>query len=66
VLAEEPVCRKCLEQGRTRESKVVDHIKPLSEGGSDERTNKQGLCQPCHDAKSAAERAAAQRDRALL
>lgn len=34
---------------------------PLSEGGSDERSNKQGLCDPCHDAKSAAERAAARR-----
>lgn len=35
----------------------VDHIIPLSEGGSDEDSNKQSLCIPCHRAKSAAERA---------
>jgi 5-methylcytosine-specific restriction protein A len=63
VLAEEPLCRACLELGRTSASTRVDHIKPLSEGGSDERFNKQGLCIPCHDAKSAAERVSNQRGR---
>ncbi|AOH85736.1 hypothetical protein AWL63_19090 [Sphingomonas panacis] len=63
VLAEEPLCRACLELGRTTASTRVDHIKPLSEGGTDDRSNKQGLCIPCHDAKSAAERTAARRDR---
>ena len=61
VLAEEPFCRLCLEAGKHVASDVVDHIIPLSEGGSDERPNKQGLCDPCHDAKSKAERAAARR-----
>ncbi|NHZ93534.1 hypothetical protein F2P45_31710 [Massilia sp. CCM 8733] len=37
---------------------LVDHIKPLCEGGSDDDTNKQLLCAPCHDAKSAQEAAA--------
>lgn len=64
VLAEEPLCRVCLAAGKTSPSEMVDHIKPLSEGGSDERANKQGLCHPCHDAKSAAERAAGARARA--
>jgi len=59
VLIEEPLCRICIAQGRPTASVVVDHIRPLSEGGTDERSNKQGLCDPCHDAKSAAERAAA-------
>jgi 5-methylcytosine-specific restriction protein A len=57
VIAEEPLCRTCLDQGRTSPTEFVDHIKPLAWGGSDERSNKQGLCKPCHDAKSAAERA---------
>lgn len=59
VLSEEPLCRKCLEAGKTVASEEVDHIVPLSEGGTDDRANKQGLCEPCHAAKSAAERAAA-------
>jgi 5-methylcytosine-specific restriction protein A len=57
VLDEEPFCRRCLKAGKHVASDVVDHIRPLSRGGSDERSNKQGLCRPCHDAKSAAERA---------
>jgi 5-methylcytosine-specific restriction protein A len=61
VLAEEPLCRRCLAAGRTEPSTQVDHIKRLADGGSDERSNKQGLCTPCHDAKSKREQA---RDRA--
>ncbi len=57
VLDEEPFCRSCLEQGKHVASDKVDHIQPLAWGGSDERSNKQGLCDPCHDAKSKAERA---------
>lgn len=57
VMAQEPLCRLCLAQGRTRASEIVDHIKPLAWGGPDERSNKQALCRPCHDEKSSAERA---------
>jgi 5-methylcytosine-specific restriction protein A len=63
VLAEEPLCRSCREAGLVAVSTIVDHIKPLSEGGSDDRSNKQGLCEPCHLAKSKAERARAARRR---
>ena len=56
VVADEPLCRHCLAQGRTRATEIVDHIKPLAWGGSDERSNKQGLCREHHDEKSAAER----------
>lgn len=58
VLAEEPLCRPCLAAGLTTASVQVDHITPLSKGGSDERENKQGICKPCHDAKSKLESAA--------
>lgn len=57
VLAEEPFCRRCLKDGKRVASDVVDHIRPLAWGGSDTRENKQGLCDPCHDAKSKKERA---------
>ena len=57
VMTEEPLCRACLDEGRTSATTVVDHIKPLAWGGSDKRSNKQGLCTPCHDAKSERERA---------
>lgn len=33
-----------------------DHIKPLVAGGSDELSNLQTLCPPCHQAKTAADR----------
>jgi 5-methylcytosine-specific restriction protein A len=55
VLDEEPFCRICLKADRSTLSVVVDHIKRLADGGSDERSNKQALCKPCHDAKTASE-----------
>ncbi|MBB3475587.1 5-methylcytosine-specific restriction protein A [Sphingomonas sp. BK345] len=61
IKAEEPLCRTCLDKGRVTATEVVDHIKPLSSGGSDDRSNKQGLCRECHDAKSKLERAASAR-----
>lgn len=59
ILAEEPFCRTCLEADPPRHvaPDVVDHKIPLSWGGSDDRGNKQALCNPCHDAKSKRERA---------
>lgn len=61
VLAEEPFCRTCLARGLQVASDKVDHIIPLAWGGTDTRANKQALCDPCHDAKSKAERAEARR-----
>ncbi|KTT72628.1 HNH endonuclease [Sphingomonas endophytica] len=55
VLAEEPLCRLCLARGDESPTEEVDHIKPLSRGGRDDRANKQGLCIPCHRAKTRAE-----------
>lgn len=50
MIAEEPFCRMHLEIGKVRETKVVDHIKALHDGGTDERSNLQGLCTTCHNA----------------
>ena len=51
VLAREPRCRRC--GARATEA---DHIVPVSRGGTnDPEANGQGLCRPCHDAKTRAE-----------
>ena len=55
VLSEEPFCRHCQGQRRTEFATVVDHIIPRSEGGSDERSNLQGLCARHHSAKTVRE-----------
>jgi len=49
------LCQECLRQGRTSVGVAVDHKKPLWDCGSDDDSNKELLCQPCHDAKSARE-----------
>jgi 5-methylcytosine-specific restriction protein A len=59
VLVEEPLCCTCLKAGRYTPTKIADHRTPKSEGGSDERSNYQGLCEPCHTAKTARESARA-------
>lgn len=50
-----PLCAECDRQGRTILATQRDHIKPLAEGGMDDDSNVQGLCEACHDAKSKAE-----------
>jgi len=61
VLHEEPLCRACLamDPPRTSASRIADHITPKAEGGSDQRENYQGLCEPCSKAKTARESARA-------
>jgi hypothetical protein len=50
VLGTEPLCRLCLSAGRTVPATVVDHIKPLQDGGTHQQDNLQPLCKRCHDA----------------
>jgi len=59
VLREEPLCRPCQARGRITASTIADHITPLSEGGTGDRENYQGICEPCHDLKTAEEAARA-------
>jgi 5-methylcytosine-specific restriction protein A len=61
VKAEEPYCRSCLVAGKRVATDEIDHIVPLARGGSNARSNMQGLCDPCHKAKSKTEREAARR-----
>jgi 5-methylcytosine-specific restriction protein A len=51
------LCQECRRQARVSIGRVVDHIVPLWNGGSDEDENKELLCDPCHDAKTAREAA---------
>lgn len=50
VLREEPVCCIC---GAIAE--CVDHIQPLSSGGTHSRDNLQALCTRCHSIKTVKE-----------
>lgn len=43
------LCERCDTRGTTRLATVVDHIRPLALGGSDEDSNTRNLCDPCHD-----------------
>lgn len=52
----DPLCAECKKHGRIALATQRDHVVPLEEGGSDDDGNVQGLCLPCHDAKSKAER----------
>lgn len=47
-LAAEPLCRDCLSAGMARPAEEIDHIVPLSKGGTDEETNIRCLCKGCH------------------
>ncbi len=49
VLRAEPLCRMCAEIGRTSPATVVDHIKPIRDGGTNAWDNLQPLCKRCHD-----------------
>lgn len=56
-----PLCVECAKQGHTTLATQRDHIVALTDGGADDESNTQGLCEPCHEAKSLAERLRAQR-----
>ena len=51
-LSREPLCRECAKHGETVPATDVDHVMPLSEGGSNGLENLQSLCHGCHSAKT--------------
>lgn len=55
LFTSDPLCAECRRNGRTTLATQRDHIKPLAEGGADDHTNEQGLCDECHEAKSLSE-----------
>jgi 5-methylcytosine-specific restriction protein A len=52
----EPWCRACAKSGQKTRATIRDHIVSLSEGGRDDETNVQPLCEACSDRKTAQER----------
>jgi 5-methylcytosine-specific restriction endonuclease McrA len=52
-----PLCVACEAQGRVTPATQRDHVIPLSEGGADDDSNTQALCEACHEVKSKAEAA---------
>ena len=53
------LCQPCLRRDRATPFDAVDHIKPKSQGGTDDAENLQCICNDCHAAKTAAEAAKA-------
>lgn len=56
-----PLCAECERAGRVRLATQRDHVIALTDGGADDDSNVQGLCDPCHEEKSLGERLRAQR-----
>lgn len=55
-IAEHPLCEECKMRGITTPARVVDHIKPINEGGDCfDISNLQALCDRCHNKKSGRE-----------
>ena len=56
IIKKYPLCVMCERKGEVNPAYVVDHIKPISMGGSPtDESNLQTLCRKCHDKKSAQE-----------
>lgn len=49
------LCLLCKANGHVTEATDVDHIIPREQGGTDDPTNLQSLCSPCHKEKTAKE-----------
>lgn len=55
LVASDHWCVECLVDGRQTLAMEVDHIVPLWRGGSNEPSNRQGLCKDHHARKTAQE-----------
>lgn len=53
------LCQPCLKAGQVTTARQVDHVVPKAFGGSEDDTNLQAICKPCHQAKTAREATAA-------
>lgn len=59
VLAEEGYCYRC--NGIGRADDIIDHVRPLSDGGTDDRGNLHRCCRRCSAQKTAQEAVRARR-----
>lgn len=49
------LCQVCQASGRISIAREVDHKVPKAQGGTDDDSNLQAICTPCHKAKTARE-----------
>ena len=61
VIATSPLCVHCLVKGRPTQAREIDHIIPVSMGGTNDLSNLQALCLDCHSRKTASESRARRR-----
>ena len=66
LFARSPLCEPCKAEGRITAATQRDHKVPLAEGGADDPSNEQAICDACHDVKSKAERERGQRRHAVV
>ncbi|TFD27508.1 HNH endonuclease signature motif containing protein [Cryobacterium cryoconiti] len=57
ILARDPICRcpgcaRCTQHGCTQPSTDDDHVLNVGRGGTEDDSNHQGLCSPCHKRKT--------------
>ncbi|EIX7372383.1 HNH endonuclease [Citrobacter freundii] len=50
------LCQNCLRTGRAVAATTVDHIKAKAHGGTDDDSNLESLCWPCHRSKTGRDR----------
>lgn len=51
-MMEQPLCVACLSKGHTKLGEELDHIVPISKGGTNDDANLQMLCKECHYLKT--------------
>jgi 5-methylcytosine-specific restriction protein A len=61
LFEQNPLCVECDKRGIVRLATQRDHVVALTNGGADDDSNVQGLCDECHEEKSLGERLLAQR-----
>ena len=49
------LCQACLRTGQLTPASEVDHIVPVSQGGTNDLGNLEAICHRCHTTKTAAE-----------
>jgi 5-methylcytosine-specific restriction protein A len=49
------LCQPCLDRGLVTVANAVDHVVPKAQGGSDDESNLQAICNDCHQTKTVAE-----------
>jgi 5-methylcytosine-specific restriction protein A len=52
LMRREPLCRPCRKLKRYTAATQIDHIVPLSRGGTEDEGNLQPICDDCHDKKT--------------